>query len=478
MAVLSMLRKFRISLVLVFIGTGCAACVGKLEDPGKAAREPRDPAAAGRGGETDQPTENAGAGAGGEARSNITTGGAGSGGKGNRPRGGNGGVGGVRNGGSGGNAGMGAAGVFSNGGSAADGGDGNNVPPPHVVTDCSKLAAVGQWEQITPPGIDLSNYGVYNVFLDPNNTANVYVGTAKNGVQKSSDCGATWTHLDTGTLGKDLDQGSVIPVLDPVNPNVLYTGSLYGLNGFFKSSNGGKDWKQILPADLQMYVPYGGFVGGIAMDPSSSADAHLHLIVTWHDVCKSPYNQSCYAETKDGGVTWALRNGDASWSGMEGTVMSFIDGDRWLFSSQSNGLWLTKDQGKTWKQVPGVGVSHGAGQLYRAPNGSFFMGAGSGMIFSPDGENWMNVPDSGGLIQGVTGDGTHVWASSAYPYNPGDRPAPEKRYLFAEIAKPMAWTTFDAPPMSSGASGMTYDPDHKLLYSANYWDGVWRVRVE
>jgi len=374
-------------------------------------------------------------------------------------------------------AGSGLGGATAGGNIGRGGSGGAQEAPPHVVTDCTKLAAPNVWEQITPPNVDLSTFGVGNVVFDPNNSATLYVGTAKSGLHKSLDCGATWQHVNTGALGADIEKGSVAPVIDPINPNTIYTGSLYGTNGFFRSKDGGKNFEQKLPPDLQQYIPYGGFIGGIAIDPGPDANANLHLIVTWHDVCKAPYNASCYAETFDGGDSWQLVNGHASWSGQEGTVLQFLDSARYIFTSQSNGLWLTIDRGKTWSKVPGAEISHGAGQLYRAANGSFFLGTGGGIMYSPDGTTWSLVPKSGGLVSGLAGNGKHMWSSQSYPYNPGDRPGPELRYMVASESDPMNWKTLDTPKMSSGGY-LAYDPDHKLLYSANYWDGVWRVVVE
>ena len=31
--------------------------------------------------------------------------------------------------------------------------------------------------------------------------------------------------------------------------------------------------------------------------------------------------------------------------------------------------------------------------------------------------------------------------------------------------------------MTSGAATMAFDPDHRILYTANYWEGVSRVVV-
>lgn len=361
---------------------------------------------------------------------------------------------------------------------ASSGGDAATQPPaqlspPHVVTPCDKLAAVGTWENITPAGIDLSTYGAVGVTFNPSDSSNVYLGTTKSGLHKSTDCGATWSHLDTGTLAADIDKGATLALLDPIDPKVLYTFSLYGTNGFFKSTNGGVDFTQILSPTITKYAPYGGFVGGYAMDPGN----HLHLLVTWHQVCEAPYTSACFAETKDGGATWTMRNGNPSWNGGEGAAMQFLDSKTWLFSSASNGMWRTTDEGMTWTQVPGATISHGVGQLYHSPNGPYFLGSANGVLYSADGATWSLVPNSGNLIAGVVGDGTTVWASAAFPYNPGAHPPPFQPYVSALESAPMMWTTFGSPQMTSGGF-LAYDPDHHLLYSANYWEGLWRVVVK
>jgi hypothetical protein len=229
---------------------------------------------------------------------------------------------------------------------------------------------------------------------------------------------------------------------------VLYSGSLYGTNGFFKSTDGGVNWTQILSDDIKKYAPYGGFVGGLAMDPND----HMHLLVSWHQVCAAPYSSACYAETMDGGATWTMRNGDASWNGGEGTALAFLDSNTWLFMSSSNGMWRSTDRGATWKAVQGAEISHGAGQMYRTDGGEVFLGSATGVLYSPDaGSTWSVMPKSGTQIHGLASDGTTVWGSSAFPYN--------------------------APMMTSGGF-LAYDPDHHILYSANYWQGVWRVVVK
>lgn len=349
------------------------------------------------------------------------------------------------------------------------------APPAQVVRGCNGLSAVGVWDHITPAGADLSTFGLTAVTLVPNDPATVYVGTSNSGLFKSTDCGANFVKVNTGTLGTQLSAGSMHALIDPIQPNIIYSYSLYGQNGFFKSTDGGVNFQSILTPQIVAAAPYGGFVSGYDMDPQN----HLHLLITWHQECAAPYTKACYAETLDGGVTWTMRNGDASWAGGEGTFLAFLDSDRWLFSSASNGLWLSKDRGATWAQVPMAQVAHGSGQLVRMSDGSFFMAAANGILHSSDGETWNLIPNSGSLDMGLATDGTTLWASEAFPYNPNQRPTPAQHYWQASVANPTAWTRMSgAPSLSSGGTWLSYDPDHHILYSANYWDGLWRVVVQ
>jgi len=343
------------------------------------------------------------------------------------------------------------------------------------VGRCDSLGAVGVWENITPAGVDLSGFGMSHISIAPNNPSTLFASGDKSGIYKSIDCGASWVHVDTGTLGAEIDTGTASVVIDPSNPDVLYTGSLYGLNGFFKSTNGGVDFAETFPPDIKKYIPYGGFIGGVSMDPSNP----LHLLVAFHDKCAAPYNSSCYVETTDGAKTWVIRNGEASWNGGEGSALQFLTSDSWLFSSSSNGMWSSTDHGAHWTQIPNAQISHGAGQLYRAPNGSYFLGSATGVLYSANGSAWETVPGSGNNAAGVVGDGTTVWTGMAYPFNPTQRPTtPAQLFRTAQISAPTTWTTLASPSLTSGGTVLAYDPDRHILYSTNYWEGVYRVVVK
>jgi hypothetical protein len=360
--------------------------------------------------------------------------------------------------------------------------------PPHVVGDCRGLAAVGTWENITPPAVaamlpprgrggpGTCTYGVSAVATDPSNPAIVYLGTCAMGFWKSTDCGATWTHINTGTHGADLDRGSNWTIaVDPVTPNVVYTSSGYGTNQGYRSTNGGVDWERFWPpadGSLAGAVDY-DFVGQIVMDPSN----HRHLLVSFHGECNAPYNVACIGETTDAGATWHIVNGDRSWAGGEGQFVYFLNDSRtWLWGSQTNGLWRTTDGGAHWTTVPVARLGHGAGGLYRATDGAFYLGAND-LLRSPDGITWtvISVP-SGGPIAGLIGDGTALYASRGYPWGGQNAPPPYAPFSTSAETDGRTWTRLAAPMMTNGG-GLVYDPDHRILYSSNEEAGFWRVVV-
>jgi hypothetical protein len=77
-------------------------------------------------------------------------------------------------------------------------------------------------------------------------------------------------------------------------------------------------------------------------------------------------------------------------------------------------------------------------------------------------------------------DGANVWTSKAYPYNPSQRPAPSSPlYWAASASNPNAWTSMTGvPTLASDGCWTAYDPVHHILYSANYWDGLWRLVLQ
>jgi hypothetical protein len=348
------------------------------------------------------------------------------------------------------------------------------VVQPFVSGCITRSDEIGSWQNITPRQVDLTRgdfFGLQAMVVDPINPSTIYVGRAREGIYKSTDCGANWKKISTGRNSQAMASGRTWTMaIDPSNPQIIYTNQGYGAGGVFKTINGGLDWDQVLTPNITAVVPYGGFVGSISMDSNDPR----HLLVGWHAECAPPHSKACFAETMDGGTSWELRDGNPSWAGGEGTHFEILDSKSWIFTSQSNGLWVSRDNGASWQQIAGVSISHGAGQLYRAKDGSFYLGAGNGIVHSMDGVSWDTLPKSEALIMGLIGDGRTLYFSKAFPYNPPGAD-PYRPYYSSPERSTFKATSINSPMMRNGAAELHLDATRHILYSTNLNAGLWRL---
>src|SRR5262249_22302007 len=110
----------------------------------------------------------------------------------------------------------------------------------------------------TPIFDDQGSYSIGCVVLDPRNPSIVWVGTGENnsqrsvgygdGIYRSDDGGKSWKHM-----GLRSSEHIARIVIDPRDSNTLYVaaqGPLWapgGERGLYKSTDGGKIWKCVLP---------------------------------------------------------------------------------------------------------------------------------------------------------------------------------------------------------------------------------------
>jgi hypothetical protein len=371
------------------------------------------------------------------------------------------GSGGKSGGGSAGQSGSGGAGTA---GSAGSGGSGGG--PPHVVQACSSAKGGdlprGVWDNVSPPQVDLKASGTLAFALDPTDTRIIVLGTVKRGIFKSTDCGATWTKIDTGQGTADMDKGNNNHMLiDPTNPKIMYTTSGYGgTQGVLKSTNGGVDWHQTFTQD-ELAATYGGWVESLSMDPGNPA----HLVMIPHGTCSAAYGSAgCAAESTDAGTTWTIKKGSPAW--FETQNLQVMDAKTWLIGGWfGDGVWRTSDAGLSWAKQP----SRGAAAFYEGSNGTIYTAGTSGGTKSTDrGATWTNMPNSPNASV-ITGDGTNIYVDI---FNAG-------AYWSAPESNTSMWTHLVTPSMSAGACLPTfiYDRNHKILYSTNCNAGFWRATV-
>jgi photosystem II stability/assembly factor-like uncharacterized protein len=203
------------------------------------------------------------------------------------------------------------------------------------------------------------------IAVAPSDPKTIYAGTGEsdirsslsfgNGVYKSNDSGATWTHIGL----EDTRHISRI-VVDPRDANVVYVGALghaYGPNeqrGVYKSVDGGAHWAKVLDKGPEI---------GISDLAICSGNPQILFAGTWN-AHRPPW--STYApidgaggslyRSEDGGKTWSDLNSNPGKNGLPdgdwGRVGVDVapDGKRVyaLIQAKKSGLYRSDDGGNTW----------------------------------------------------------------------------------------------------------------------------------
>ncbi len=221
-----------------------------------------------------------------------------------------------------------------------------------------------------------NSYSIGTVTIDPNNPEIIWVGTGENvsgrhvgwgdGVYKSLDGGTSWTNMG---LKKSEHIGKILT--DPTNSDVAFVaaeGPLWssgGERGLYKTTDGGKSWKNTLQIDANTGVT------DIEFDPSDPntlyAAAYQRRRHTWSLLAGGP--KSGIYKSTDAGETWkqvttGLPNTDIGKIGLAVTkanpqlVYATIESD-----SKNKGFYKSADKGESWTKQNSY-TSGGTGPHY------------------------------------------------------------------------------------------------------------------
>ena len=216
----------------------------------------------------------------------------------------------------------------------------------------------------TPVFDSEGSYSIGAIALDPKNPSTVWVGTGENnsqrsvsygdGVYKSDDAGRSWKNVG---LKKSEHIGKI--AIDPRNTDVVYVaaqGPLWGPGGdrgLYKTTDGGKTWKDILT------ISENTGVNDIAMDPRdpdvlyvSSYQRRRHV---WTLIDGGP--ESAIYKSTDAGATWnKLKTGLPTVDlGKIGLAISPANPDVVYTTVEAaerrGGIFRSLDRGATWERM-------------------------------------------------------------------------------------------------------------------------------
>ncbi|HLY60599.1 MAG TPA: hypothetical protein VKV95_07510 [Terriglobia bacterium] len=200
------------------------------------------------------------------------------------------------------------------------------------------------------------------IAVAPSDPNVIYVGSGEadmrsdisygNGIYKSTDAGATWTHIgleDSWQFGRIL--------IDPGNPDIVYAAALghayapSAQRGVFRSTDGGRNWDRVLFKDENT-----GAID-LAFDPRDARTLYAALWQTrrppWNVYPPSNGPGSGLYKSTDGGTTWAELKGNGLPSeglGRMGIAVASAEPNRiyLLVDAKNGGVYRSDDAGAHW----------------------------------------------------------------------------------------------------------------------------------
>jgi hypothetical protein len=370
-------------------------------------------------------------------------------------------------------------------GSADAGGGGCGVDATPTGTPPGLVPGV--WQNITPPGIDLSRFGVAVVALDPGHPYTLYANSDSQGIFRTTDGGATWMRLgnppatpDYGTSETYLDSMTGLYV-DPCDSQHLYaTDGVRGATlGFWVSHDGGNSWVKP-PGWIEVEKMTTNDMGWLTVDPSD----FRHILVSSH----SPFNgltNAGFFESKDAGESWVVHQPLPSWPNNTKGLAILYDpasgvgsSDTWLVSTDVDGRWRTSDAGMTWTQVDKATGQHGGEAVFRDSTGILYTGGITYPVRSKDnGVSWQELSNGvpSANYYAVISDGTLLYTSTScacagtYQMHPF--------YVSADHGD--SWNPYPGDQQFiNGPHEMIYDSVNGIIYAANWAAGVWALKVK
>jgi len=243
------------------------------------------------------------------------------------------------------------------------------VDPANKSTYYVASASGGVWKTTNagttfdPIFDDQGSFSIGAIALDPKDPNVVWVGTGElnsqrsvsygDGLYKSEDAGKTWKKV-----GLEKSEHIARVVIDPRDSNVVFVaaqGPLWGPGGdrgLYKTTDGGKTWKNILTISENTGVT------DVAQDPMNPdvlyAAAYQRRRHVWTLIDGGP--ESALYKSTDAGATWnKLKNGLPSVDmGRIGIAISPVDNNVIYATVEAaegkGGIFRSRDRGASWEK--------------------------------------------------------------------------------------------------------------------------------
>jgi hypothetical protein len=217
-------------------------------------------------------------------------------------------------------------------------------------------------ERLEWSGGGYDHAGIHSIAIDPQDPKRVTVGVSTGGAWQTRDGGRNWSICAQGMYAEYMPPEQKFEpnvqdvhrlVLCPARPDVMWA---QHHNGVFRSTDGARSWQEVTAIRPAKF----GFA--VTVHPKDPDTAWFVPAVK--DECRVPVDAKLVvARTRDGGRTFqVLRKGLPQAQAYDLVYRHCLDvdrtGKRIAFGSTTGGLWLSENQGDSWRclstQLPPV----------------------------------------------------------------------------------------------------------------------------
>ncbi|MEL6863548.1 MAG: glycosyl hydrolase [Bacteroidota bacterium] len=212
-----------------------------------------------------------------------------------------------------------------------------------------------EWRSLGPA---LMSGRIADIAVHPQDNNTWYVAVGSGGVWKTQNSGTTWKSIFDGQSAYSIGCVSI----DPNNPHVIWVGTGenvggrhvgYG-DGIYRSDDGGKSW-------TNMGLKKSEHISKIIIHPQNS---NVIWVAAQGPLWTKGGERGLYKST-DGGKTWKQTLGDKEWVGVTDIVIDPRDPDRlyaatwqrhrtvaaYMGGGPGSGLHRSVDGGESWEQL-------------------------------------------------------------------------------------------------------------------------------
>jgi photosystem II stability/assembly factor-like uncharacterized protein len=190
----------------------------------------------------------------------------------------------------------------------------------------------GEGSEAASTSLSLARTDITSLVIDPQNSAIIYAGTARQGLFVSADAGQSWKNMTfAGRSVADL-------AIDPRDSAVIYAAAPWeGRGSLFKSIDSGQSWERVYVEPIE-----GTEVTTVLLHPQIPGEIYIGTSI-------NASRKSAIVRSRDGGVTWDnIRTNEA-------TVRSIHfdpkNQDQMYFFTSRNVIWRSADHGRSWESV-------------------------------------------------------------------------------------------------------------------------------